>query len=232
MSGAIVAVVFGLAAQQTLGNLIAGVVLISARPFKVGDRVRLQSGHLAGELEGVVASLGLLYTTFARGDDSIMVPNNIVLAAAVVPLREPSAVDLRARLRPDVMPSEVQELLDEGSARRSAPSRTSASRRSTRTRSSSGSRRPPPRTPTARASRTRSSPRSRPSPARARPRSASRRAATTTSGERRRRPAPAAGPAGPRHAGVRVLARSAVRASLGGGGWERVPAPAASGAAR
>jgi small conductance mechanosensitive channel len=114
VSGAIVAVVFGLAAQQTLGNLIAGVVLISARPFKVGDRVRLQSGHLAGELEGVVASLGLLYTTFARGEDSIMVPNNIVLAAAVVPLREPSAVDLRARLRPDVMPSQVQELLEEG----------------------------------------------------------------------------------------------------------------------
>ena len=114
VSGAIVAVIFGLAAQQTLGNLIAGIVLISARPFKVGDRVRLQSGGLAGELEGVVASLGLLYTTFARGDDSIMVPNNIVLGSAVVPLREPSAVDLRARLRPDVMPSEVQELLEEG----------------------------------------------------------------------------------------------------------------------
>src|ERR687897_55709 len=114
VSGAIVAVIFGLASQQTLGNLIAGVVLISARPFKVGDRVRLQSGHLAGELEGVVASLGLLYTTFARGEDSIMVPNNIVLASAVVPLREPSAVDLRARLRPDVKPSDVQELLDEG----------------------------------------------------------------------------------------------------------------------
>ncbi len=114
VSGAIVAVVFGLAAQQTLGNLIAGIVLISARPFKVGDRVRLQSGALAGELEGIVDSLGLLYTTFARGEDSIMVPNNIVLASAVVPLREPSSVDLRARLRPDVMPSEVQELLEDG----------------------------------------------------------------------------------------------------------------------
>ncbi len=111
VSGAIVAVVFGLAAQQTLGNLIAGVVLISARPFRVGDRVKLQSGGLAGEIEGVVSSLGLLYTTFTRGEDSIMVPNNIVLASAVVPLREPSAVDLRARLRPDVRPSEVQELL-------------------------------------------------------------------------------------------------------------------------
>jgi small conductance mechanosensitive channel len=114
VSGAIAAVVFGLAAQQTLGNLIAGVVLISVRPFKVGDRVRLQSGSLAGEMEGVVATLGLLYTTFARGEDSIMIPNNIVLASAVVPLREPASVDLRARLRPDVVPSEVQALLHEG----------------------------------------------------------------------------------------------------------------------
>ncbi len=114
ISGAIAAVVFGLAAQQTLGNLIAGVVLISVRPFRVGDRVRLQSGNLAGEVEGVVTTLGLLYTTFARGQDSIMIPNNIVLASAVVPLREPASVDLRARLRPDVVPSEVQELLHEG----------------------------------------------------------------------------------------------------------------------
>ena len=113
VGGAITAVVIGLAAQQTLGNLIAGLVLISARPFKVGDRVRLQAGGLAGQVEGVVASLGLLYTTFAQGEDSIMVPNNVVLSAAVVPLREPASVDLRARLRPDVRPSELQALLEE-----------------------------------------------------------------------------------------------------------------------
>ncbi|HEX5618798.1 MAG TPA: mechanosensitive ion channel family protein [Solirubrobacteraceae bacterium] len=113
VGGAITAVVFGLAAQQTLGNLIAGMVLISARPFKVGDRVRLQAGGIAGQIEGVVASLGLLYTTFAQGQDSIMVPNNVVLTAAVVPLREPASVDLRARLRPDVKPSDLQALLQE-----------------------------------------------------------------------------------------------------------------------
>jgi small-conductance mechanosensitive channel len=110
----VTAVVFGLAAQQTLGNLIAGMVLISARPFRIGDRVRLQGGGLAGQVEGTVASLGLLYVTFSQGEDSIMVPNNVVLSSAVVPLREPAAVDLRARLRPDVKPSEVQELLQRG----------------------------------------------------------------------------------------------------------------------
>jgi small-conductance mechanosensitive channel len=113
LGGAFTAVVFGLAAQQTLGNLIAGLVLLSAQPFRVGEMVRLQAGGLAGQTEGVVSSLGLLYTTLARGEDRIMVPNSVVLGAAVVPLREPQAVDLRARLRRGVRPSEVHARLAE-----------------------------------------------------------------------------------------------------------------------
>ena len=89
------------------------MVLLSARPFRVGERVRLQGGGLAGQLEGVVSSLGLLYTTFARGDDQIMVPNSVVLNVAIVPLREPDGVDLRARLSAGVTPLEVQRLLEE-----------------------------------------------------------------------------------------------------------------------
>ena len=111
VGGAITAVILGLAAQQTFGNVFAGVVLTSARPFKVGDRVRLQAGNVAGTLEGDVTSIGLLYTTFAQGDDVTLVPNTVVLSAAVVPLREPTGVDLRVRLRPDVRISEVQRLL-------------------------------------------------------------------------------------------------------------------------
>ena len=111
VGGAFTAVVLGLAAQQTLGNLIAGTVLLSARPFRVGERVRLQAGGLAGQAEGVVSSLGLLYTTLARGEDRIMVPNSVVLGAAVVPLREPQAVDVRVVLRHGTKPSDVQALL-------------------------------------------------------------------------------------------------------------------------
>jgi small-conductance mechanosensitive channel len=80
---AFTAVIFGLAAQQTLGNLIAGTVLLSARPFRVGERVRLQGGPLAGQIEGTVSSLGLLYTTFATEDGSVLVPNSVVLNVAV-----------------------------------------------------------------------------------------------------------------------------------------------------
>lgn len=113
VGGAFTAVIFGLAAQQTLGNLIAGTVLLSARPFRVGDRVRLQGGPLAGQLEGIVSSLGLLYTTFAEGDDNVLVPNSVVLNVAVTPLREPESVNLRARLRPGVTPADLQGLLDD-----------------------------------------------------------------------------------------------------------------------
>jgi small conductance mechanosensitive channel len=111
VGGAFTAVLIGLAAQQTLGNLIAGIVLLSARPFRVGERVRLQGGGLAGTVEGTVSELGLLYTTFTSGDDPMMIPNSVVLSVAIVPLREPEGVDLRARLPASVTPVEIQELL-------------------------------------------------------------------------------------------------------------------------
>jgi small-conductance mechanosensitive channel len=110
---AFTAVIIGLAAQQTLGNLFAGMVLLSARPFRVGERVRLQAGAVAGQLEGVVSSLGLLYTTLARGEDRIMVPNNVVLSAAVLPIREPNPVDVRVRLETGISISQVQAILDD-----------------------------------------------------------------------------------------------------------------------
>jgi small conductance mechanosensitive channel len=111
LGGAFTAVIFGLAAQQTLGNLFAGIVLITARPFRVGERVRLQAGAVGGTIEGIVSSLGLLYTTFARGQDRIKVPNNVVLSAVVVPLREPEAINVRVHLSTGVSLAQAQEIL-------------------------------------------------------------------------------------------------------------------------
>jgi small-conductance mechanosensitive channel len=111
VGGAFTAIIAGLAAQQTLGNLFAGLVLLSARPFRVGDRVKLQGSGL--DLEGVVSSLGLLYTTFDAGENTTLVPNSSVLNVAVTPLREPAGVDLRARLPADVTPRQVEDLLRE-----------------------------------------------------------------------------------------------------------------------
>jgi small conductance mechanosensitive channel len=111
VGGAFTAVVLGLAAQQTLGNLFAGLVLLSTRPFRVGERVRLVGGILAGSLEGIVGSLGLFYTTLVSGADRILIPNSVLLQLAVVPLREPERVEMRARFSADTTPAEVQERL-------------------------------------------------------------------------------------------------------------------------
>ena len=112
IGGAFTAVIVGLAAQQTLGNLFAGMVLLSARPFRLGERIRLQAGALAGGADGVVASLGLLYTTLSRGEERIMIPNNLVLSSAILPLREPESVDVKVTLSSNVRPTHVQAILD------------------------------------------------------------------------------------------------------------------------
>lgn len=114
VGGAFTAVIIGLAAQQTLGNLFAGLVLLSTRPFRVGERVRLVGGPVAGSIEGIASSLGLFYTTLVSGADRMMVPNSVLLELSIIPLREPERVELRARFPASVTPSEVQARLTEG----------------------------------------------------------------------------------------------------------------------
>lgn len=113
LGGAVTAVVIGLAAQSTLGNVIAGIMLQASRPFRVGERVRLQGGPLGATVEGTVASQGLIYTTLARGNGAILVPNNSALGATIVPLRAPAGVDLIARLKAGVKPSELERTLSQ-----------------------------------------------------------------------------------------------------------------------
>jgi small-conductance mechanosensitive channel len=114
VGGALTAIIAGLAAQQTLGNLFAGLVLVSAHPFRVGDRIRVQGAGL--NHEGVVSSLGLLFTSLDQGEDTIVIPNSLVLSVAVTPLREPEGVDLRARVPLGMTPSQIDTLLREGVA--------------------------------------------------------------------------------------------------------------------
>jgi small-conductance mechanosensitive channel len=105
------AVIVGLAAQQTVGNVLAGIVLLSARPFQIGDRVRFNGYGM--DVEGTVATHGLLYLTLSDGDDLVMVPNNTALAMSVRPLREPAAVDMLARLPMGIDPEAIQARVSE-----------------------------------------------------------------------------------------------------------------------
>ncbi len=111
VGGAFTAVLLGLAAQQSLGAIFAGVVLQTTRPFRVGERVRFVGGALAGSLEGTVTSLGLFYTTLSQGADRLQIPNNVLLMLAVVPLREPEKVDVKVRFPRQASPKEIEHQL-------------------------------------------------------------------------------------------------------------------------
>jgi small-conductance mechanosensitive channel len=82
LSGAIVSVVLGLAAQQSLGNAFAGVVLLVSRPFRVGDYITLRAGALGGQYDGRVTAISLMFTMMQTADGPISFPNAAVLSAA------------------------------------------------------------------------------------------------------------------------------------------------------
>jgi len=88
VGGAITGVVVGIAAQQTLGNFFAGLVLLFARPYVPGQRVRITSGAMGGPFQGVITGSGLMYTTIDTHDGLISMPNSGLLAAAIGPAPE------------------------------------------------------------------------------------------------------------------------------------------------
>jgi small conductance mechanosensitive channel len=85
VSGAVTGVVLGVAAQQSLGNVVAGVVLLLNRPFQVGHDITVRSGALAGPYSGRVLSVGLTYVQLDTDEGVVLLPNSGVLAAAVGP---------------------------------------------------------------------------------------------------------------------------------------------------
>jgi small-conductance mechanosensitive channel len=85
LGGAITGVVIGIAAQQTLANFFAGLVLVTIRPMEIGENVVLRSGPLAGEYEGVITDLGIFYVDMITDRGPVKLPNAGVLAAAIGP---------------------------------------------------------------------------------------------------------------------------------------------------
>lgn len=84
-SVSVVSVIMGLAAQNTLGNLIAGISLLLYRPFKLGDR--LQVSAPTGLETGTVESLGLGYTVLKTDDNRrIVLPNSLMSSQTTVNL--------------------------------------------------------------------------------------------------------------------------------------------------
>jgi hypothetical protein len=87
VGGAVTTIFIGIAAQQSLGNVFAGIVLLFSRPFAVGDTVVLRSGALSGPIQGVVVEIGITYVRLETGDGVMYLPNSQVLAAGVGHIR-------------------------------------------------------------------------------------------------------------------------------------------------
>lgn len=92
LSGAITGVVVGIAAQQSLGNAFAGLVLLFSRPFVVGEHITLRSGALGGQYDGEVTAITLMYTRVLTDEGPMTFPNSGVLNAATGPRPLPPPV--------------------------------------------------------------------------------------------------------------------------------------------
>ncbi len=88
-SGAATTIVLGIAGQQSLSNIFAGIVLLISRPFVVGDYVRVKSGALGGITDGQITEVGITYLRIDTAEGTLHLPNSQVLAAAVGPIPPP-----------------------------------------------------------------------------------------------------------------------------------------------
>ena len=66
--------------------MFAGLVLVFARPFQVGDAIRLRAGALGGTLDGIVTDIGITYVRFDTDGSVMSIPNSQVLNAVVGPI--------------------------------------------------------------------------------------------------------------------------------------------------
>jgi small-conductance mechanosensitive channel len=77
----VVSVVIGLAAQSTLGNLVAGISIAIYRPFRLGDTLQVTAP--TGTDIGVVELISLGYTTLRAPDGHFIVLPNAIAASQV-----------------------------------------------------------------------------------------------------------------------------------------------------
>jgi small-conductance mechanosensitive channel len=77
-SSAVIGLIVGFAAQSTLANFVAGVMIAFTQPLRLGDRIEVTSGR------GIVEDIGLTYTLIRLEDRSRLVIPNSRLASDTI----------------------------------------------------------------------------------------------------------------------------------------------------
>jgi small-conductance mechanosensitive channel len=77
-SSAVIGIVVGFAAQKTIGNFIAGLLIAFSQPIRLGDQVEIE-----GQM-GVVEEIGLTYTFIRLEDnDRLVIPNERIASDTI-----------------------------------------------------------------------------------------------------------------------------------------------------
>lgn len=100
VGGAILGVIVASASQASLGNFFSGLVLMMARPYRVGATIRLRSSVVGTvEYEGTVQDMHALYTTLRTAKGEVLhMPNSTIATSALVVGRSPLQAELDAEI--------------------------------------------------------------------------------------------------------------------------------------
>ena len=102
LGASITGVILGIAAQQSLNNVFAGLILLIVRPVTVGQQISIRSGPIGGPYTGEVVDMTLTYVRLATHRGVLLLPNSTILTAVIGP---PGAFDDQPPTTPPGAPS-------------------------------------------------------------------------------------------------------------------------------
>ncbi len=104
-------IVLGLAAQQVLGNLFAGLSMLVSRPFEIGDKVTIATSSypLTGStyahenqtsgFTGIIQDVGIFFTRVLLDNGAPAIfPNSVVIGALIVNHSKENLRSVRVRM--------------------------------------------------------------------------------------------------------------------------------------
>ncbi len=84
-SAGVIGIALAFAAQSTVANLFGGVAVYFDKPFRVGDRIQLESGEI-----GDVVEVGIRSTRITTFDDTlIIIPNDKIANSKIINFNQP-----------------------------------------------------------------------------------------------------------------------------------------------
>lgn len=102
--------ILGFAAQQTIGNVIAGMLMMFSRPFDINDWVEVE------DFSGIVKDISIIYTKIETFDgEEIAIPNNLMSSSAVNNLSRRGKLRVRKTIGIDYEsdPKKAKEIAEE-----------------------------------------------------------------------------------------------------------------------